>query len=62
MSGCDRPVVIPQWEACRVCGHDHWTKDHKDCDPRAHAKCDHGEDDPSCTETETPDEPPTEAA
>jgi len=21
-------MTIPQWEACKVCGGDHWTKDH----------------------------------
>jgi hypothetical protein len=25
--GLDKNVE-PQWEACRVCGKDHWTKDH----------------------------------
>jgi hypothetical protein len=23
-------VTMPQWEACKVCGGDHWTKDHPD--------------------------------
>jgi len=23
-------MTIPQWEACKVCGGDHWTKDHDD--------------------------------
>lgn len=21
-------MITPQWEACKVCGGDHWTKDH----------------------------------
>jgi hypothetical protein len=29
----------PQWEDCKVCGGDHWTKDHhKFCDPAAHTR------------------------
>ena len=55
MSGCDTPIRPITDEELRAA----WRAGQlvvKGCD------CDHGEDDPCCTETDQPEEPPDEEA